>query len=111
MIKRPMNAKDVVKYTRDILRRRKIQEGYKCVLCHDAMEETMIHLSFYCSLVVSRLFTIGIQWEESANIFQKLLIAKNSFSLPFFMEIFMVAGWCICNKCIALISLMGKLLV
>jgi len=85
MIKRPMNEKDVVKYTRDILRRRKKYKKVTSVF-YAMIPWKKLHLSFYCSLVVSRLFTIGIQWEELANIFQKLLIAKNSFSLPLFLH-------------------------
>jgi len=71
MIKRPMNAKDVVKYTRDIPRRRKKYKNVTSVFYAMMPWKKLLYidLSFYCSLVVSRLFTIGIQWEELANNF------------------------------------------
>jgi hypothetical protein len=46
--------------TRNILGRRKkvLEEGYNCVLCHEGIEETSEHLFFECSL----LFDGGLRW-------------------------------------------------
>jgi len=33
-----------------------------------------------------------------AQVHHKLLLDKDNFAYPFFMEIFMVAAWCIWNK-------------
>jgi len=48
--------------TRDILRRRHkhLEEGYRCVLCHDQVDETSLHLFFECSSSASRWFAVGI---------------------------------------------------
>jgi hypothetical protein len=83
--------------TRNILRRREkfLEEGYYCVLCHDGIEETVEHLFFNCPASTSRWFALGIIWHETANIHEKLHIAKQSFMQPFFMEIVMIGAWCI----------------
>lgn len=86
--------------TRNILRRRKkfLQSGYNCVLCQNGVEETSEHLFFDCPSASSRWFSLGITWEENANIHQKLHIAKQAFSGPFFMEIFLIGAWCLWNE-------------
>jgi hypothetical protein len=83
--------------TRNISRRRGkfLEEGYSCVLCHDGNEETVEHLFFNCPASTSRWFALGIIWHETANIHEKLHIAKQSFMQPFFMEIVMIGAWCI----------------
>lgn len=67
-------------------------------MCHDNTEETFEHLFFDCSFAMSRWFSLGIVWDESANIHHKLLIASQVFGHPFFMEIFMKGAWCLWNK-------------
>ena len=91
--------------TRNVLRRRNklLEEGYNCALCHDGVEEILEHLFFECPSVVSRWFALRITWEENANVHQKIYLAKQTFMQPFFMEIFMVAAWCIWNERNALI--------
>jgi hypothetical protein len=48
--------------TRNILRRRRkvLDEGYNCVMCHNSEEETDAHLLFSCPAAVNRWFTLGI---------------------------------------------------
>ena len=46
---------------------------------------------------------LGISLNEEVQIHHKLLLAKNNFPYPLFMEIFMVAAWCIWNERNALI--------
>ena len=91
--------------TRNILKRRKkfLEQGYNCVLCLDGAEETLEHLFFDCPSAVSRWFALGITWEENASVHQKVFLSKQSFIKPFFMEILMVAAWCIWNERNALI--------
>jgi hypothetical protein len=56
------------------------------------VEETMEHLFLYNPLSINKWFTIGISWHESSNVFHKLYIAKQQFSKPYFMEIFMIGA-------------------
>jgi hypothetical protein len=81
--------------TRNILKRRKevLDEGYNCALCHSGCEETMEHLFFDCPSAVSRWFTLSISWDDDSNVFHKIYIARNIFSRPYFMEVFMIASW------------------
>jgi hypothetical protein len=83
--------------TRNILRRRKkfLEQGYNCVLCQEEIEETSEHLIFECSAAVCRWFALGISWSNSSSFPQKIYLAKQAFPHPFFMEIFMIAAWCI----------------
>jgi hypothetical protein len=75
--------------TRNILRRRKkvLDEGYNCVMCHNSEEETAAHLFFNCPAAASRCFALGIVWEENLSVHQKLLQAQLVFGQPFFIEI------------------------
>jgi hypothetical protein len=83
--------------TRDILRRRgkHLEEGYACPLCHDNVDETMLHLFFECSSVTTRWYMIGIQWSVQHNVFQMLEQKKAQLNIPCFMDLFMIAAWCI----------------
>jgi hypothetical protein len=83
--------------TRNILRRRKkvLDEGYNCVMCHNGEEETAAHLFFNCPAAASRWLAWGIVWEENLSVHQKLLQARLDFGQPFFMEIFMNGAWCL----------------
>jgi hypothetical protein len=67
-----------------MLKRRKkfLQEGYNCVICHYDVEETLEHLFFECLATSSRWFALGISWTDSVNIFQKLTLAREA-SQPF----------------------------
>jgi hypothetical protein len=79
------------------LRRRKkvLDEGYNCVMCHNSEEETAAHLFFNCPVAASKWFSLGIVWEENLSVHQKLLQARLDFGQPFFMEIFMIGAWCL----------------
>jgi hypothetical protein len=52
--------------TRNILRRRRkvLDEGYNCVMCHNSEEETAAHLFFSCPAAVNRWFALGVVWGE-----------------------------------------------
>ena len=90
--------------TRNLLRRRNyLDEGYNCVLCHENVEETTSHLFFDCLTAITRWFSIGIIWDDSLDINQKIENKKAEFGSPFFMEIFMVAAWCIWKEIYSLI--------
>jgi hypothetical protein len=83
--------------TRNILRRRKkfLDEGYNSVLCQEGIEETSDHLFFECAATVCLCFALGISWSDSGSSHQRIYLAKQAFPHPFFMDIFMIAAWCI----------------
>jgi hypothetical protein len=85
--------------TRDILRRRHkhLEEGYHCVLCHTNTDETLLHLFFECTSSESRWFAIGINWNLNlqGDVIQMLIEQKQQFVGPYFMDLFMIAAWCI----------------
>jgi hypothetical protein len=71
-----------------------LDEGYNYVMCHNSEEETSAHLFFSCPAAASS----GLFWElleENLSVHQKILQARPIFGHPFFMEIFMIAAWCI----------------
>jgi hypothetical protein len=85
--------------TRNMLRRRrKFLENYNCPLCADSVEETLEHLFFDCPCAATRWFKLGIVWDDEAPIHQKIQLAKSQFHFPFFMEVFMIAAWCLWNE-------------
>ena len=91
--------------TRNLLRRRSkyLDQGYNYVLCHENVEETASHLFFDCSTAITRWFSIGIIWDDSLDINQKIENKKAKFGSPLSIEIFMVAAWCIWKEIYSLI--------
>lgn len=83
--------------TRDLLHRRGkfLEEVYYCPMCHDNIDETMIHLFFECSTSTTRWFMIGIQWTVQGSIFQMLTQKRAQLNIPYFMDLFMIAAWTI----------------
>lgn len=83
--------------TRNMLRRRNkfLEEGYCCALCPDIREEAVEHLFFDCPSASCRWFSLGLIWNDDANIHQKIYIAKVAFMQPFFMKAFLIGAWCI----------------
>jgi hypothetical protein len=83
--------------TRNILRRRKkfLEEGYNCALCHEEIEETSEHLFFECSAAACRWFALGISWSDSGSSHLRIYLVKHAFPHPFFMEVFTIAARCI----------------
>jgi hypothetical protein len=54
-----------------------------------------MHLFFECSAATTRWFMIGIQWNVQGNIFQMLMQEKAQLNILGFMDLFMIATWCI----------------
>lgn len=82
--------------TRNMLRRRNqvLQDNnYACLLCANPPEETLEHLFFTCPFSALCWGKLGIQWAGHGNRLQLLHAAKNSWSKPMFMEVFVVAMW------------------
>jgi hypothetical protein len=53
---------------------------------------------FDCLSATNHWFVLGIQWNEDTNIHHKIILAEQQFNKPFFMEIFMIGAWTICNE-------------
>jgi hypothetical protein len=83
--------------TRYMLRRRHkhLEEGYHCELCPEQVDETSMHLFFECTSSTARWYVIGIQWENQGSIVDMLHQQRHSFQGPYFMDLFMIAAWCI----------------
>lgn len=47
-----------------------LDEGRHCVLCHEQVDETSLHLFSECTSSVTRWFAIGIQWDLQDNVCQ-----------------------------------------
>lgn len=86
--------------TRDILRRRGkfLEEGYSCPMCHDNIDETLLHLFFECSTSTTRWFMLGIQCSVQGSIFQMLTQKRAQLNIPYFMDLFMIAAWTILKE-------------
>jgi hypothetical protein len=70
--------------TRNILRRRKkFLENYNYVMCQCNVEETLEHLFFDCSCAATRWFSLGIVWNDEAQVNHKIM-RQDCFPLPFF---------------------------
>ena len=82
--------------TRNILKRKKHKlEGnnYNCALCNHNVEETALHLFFTCPFSQACWQHLGVQWNLAMDFFHMLLHAKEGFSNPFFMEVFIISAW------------------
>ncbi|GJN13307.1 hypothetical protein PR202_ga31663 [Eleusine coracana subsp. coracana] len=86
--------------TRNILKRKKQKlEGnnYNCVLCPHQSEETIFHLFIECPFSQECWRHLGIQWATGVGFYPMMDQAKEQAPHPFFMEIFTLAAWQICN--------------
>jgi len=54
-----------------------------------------MHLFFECSSSVTRWYILGVQWPTQGTIFQMIIRMKEQLRIPFFMELFLIAAWCI----------------
>lgn len=66
--------------------------------CHCDVEESLEHLFFDSPSAATQWFAIGITWNDEAQINHRIMLVKNTFPFPFFIEVFMVAAWCIWNE-------------
>lgn len=78
--------------TRSMLRRY-IYNGtdIQCVLCNQNAEETAMHLFFECPFSRTCWTFHHINWQLSQGFHHMIQQAKQQFSQPFFMEIFITA--------------------
>jgi hypothetical protein len=86
--------------TKDIMLRKSwvIEGGPACVLCDLQMLETRDHLFFECPYAQECWHKTQIQWNMSVLIQERILMAKNNFTGPCFMETFACVAWNIWNE-------------
>lgn len=81
--------------TKGMLARRNfnVQPDCLCVLCDDGVEETIDHLFFECHLTINCWNKLGIAWVNDDDIHRRIVYSRQLASIPFFMEIFLIATW------------------
>ena len=65
------------------------------MLCNRGVEETALHLFFTCHFSKRCWQKIGVTWDTSRQFSEMMEVAKSQFQHKFFMEMFIIATWCI----------------
>ncbi|KAJ1253748.1 hypothetical protein BS78_K199600 [Paspalum vaginatum] len=60
-------------------------------------KEDIDHLFFQCPFARRCWQSLGIQWDSSLHLNERLLQARRASRLPFFMEIYIIAMWELCK--------------
>lgn len=82
--------------TRELLRRKNmVLQDYNCVLCSNAVQETLFHLLLGCPFAIQCWGLIDIQSNQLADPLQTLQSFKDQLQVPFFMEIIIIMAWTI----------------
>jgi hypothetical protein len=81
--------------TKTMLQRRHmaVQDGVVCVMCSTGQHETIEHLFFDCPFAQSCWQRLGITWDASLQIFERLMQARSTHAIPCFIEVTMLAAW------------------
>lgn len=90
--------------TRNLLSRKGMQlQSNNCVLCNNAVEETMEHLFLNCPFSVQCWNLVGVQMQNQTEIFQAIQLIRRHANSSFFMVIAILMSWSIWvsrNDCI-----------
>ena len=86
-----LNTRNIILWRRNKF----LQEGYNYAMCHEGVEDTTMHNFFKCSYSITRWFALNMQWSIQVLFFQMITQQNLHMGMPFFMEIFMIAAWCI----------------
>jgi len=62
-------------------------------MCTSATQEDADHLFFSCPFATACWNKLGINWSNTLGLCDRLLAARQSHALPFFLEIFLIASW------------------
>lgn len=81
--------------TRDIRRRGMHLDDYKCVLCQQAPEETVMHLLFYCPFAKNCWGLINFQFPDGLSIPEIFQAWKSKLLVGFSLDIFIIWCWAI----------------
>jgi hypothetical protein len=81
--------------TKDMLQRRHlhIQDGPNCVMCNTGDLETIDHLLFQCPFAQDCWARIGITWDTSLQLLDRVAQARTVHNIPFFTEAALIAAW------------------
>lgn len=81
--------------TRNMLKRRhyNIGDNWDCLLCGNHTEETIEHMIFKCSFSRQCWDKPGTHWNDANHRLHLLEHAKEQWSSPLFMDIFLIAAW------------------
>jgi hypothetical protein len=81
--------------TLDLMTRKQwhLEARTDCVSCIAHLNESRDHLFFECAFAKECWAAIGIQWNMNLPISTRIMIAKQSFSGPCFIEIIACAAW------------------
>jgi hypothetical protein len=85
--------------TRSMLLRRNfnVQPNAHYVLCQTNVDEDIDHLFFDCPFAQACWSKLGISWNMSIKVCDRVVAAASSNNVNFFMEIFIIAAWEIWN--------------
>ena len=79
--------------TRDMLLRRKCPiNDVKCVVCQQ-QRETRDHLFFACSFSSICWSVLGVTWDLSLDLSERLAVANKNWGRPFYLEIAILGAW------------------
>lgn len=82
--------------TRNLLKRNHFAlPSYNCVLCQGNVEETVEHLFFECPFSEWCWRLMNVQWPQNVSLLDRLALAKACFGSLIFLELDIVAAWCI----------------
>jgi hypothetical protein len=81
--------------TKELMMRKNwaLESGPSCVMCGDDMIESRDHLFFDCSFALRFWSALGIHWDTSQPITECFIRAKQSFTVPCFMEVLVCSTW------------------
>ena len=68
-------------------------DAYTCLLYDNPPEETVEHLFFECAFCRTCWRKLGIEWAHGGNRLQLVHEARDKWTGPMFMEIFVIAAW------------------
>jgi hypothetical protein len=81
--------------TKTMLQRRhmNVQDGTVCIMCTTGEQETIEHLFFDCPFAQSCWARIGVNWDSTIQLLDRLTQARTSHTIPCFTETVFIAAW------------------
>ena len=81
--------------TKDLMIRKHwhIEGGPNCILCSLGVLESRDHLFFDCPFALRCWSAVGLHWDTTDTILNRIKAAKEAFTGPCFLEIFACATW------------------
>lgn len=80
--------------TRELLRRKNMElQDYNCVLCNNAVEESLLHLMCTCPFAQTCWAWLNCRISPQSDLYQNIENFRIQLQVPFFMEIIIIMGW------------------